>query len=740
MPRLLISSQPSKILRKRTVPTVSALAMLAVAGLATPIAAQTALPGIVVQGASLEQRPVRRRAPQSSTATTTAPTPAPGATSSAQSAPQEADDASEAVEQGDALVAGVPLRQIGSAVTVIESREIERQQARTAADILRNQPGVTITQQGSVGALTQIRLRGEDSKYTRVLIDGIDASTTKDGAFDLSILSAEEIERIEIVRGPLSALYGPGTVGGVVNVITRRPQGPASATLRVEGGSFGTRDIAARLGGGSEAGYLSVKGQWRDVRGFNITPQGFEKDGTRLGTFGVRAGVALGASAMLEATLRHTEKRAEYDDFGADFVTPPAQKPFHTADDAANVLRQRQTLAGLRLAWDSFGGALTQAVRFNYNNDVSRNRFETLPGTPFFFPPVRINNSNDVSTRTNYGYNVTWRVPGISLGRHVLSGLVERGTEAYTPFSDFSTMFGNFNGDGVKRERNRFSFAGEWRGVFADRLSVTAGARHDINDTFKDTTTWRLALSHDLREWGLRPHASIGTAVKLPGMYDQFGPNADRYRSNPNLKPERGFGYDIGLEQRYLGGRFVLDTTYFNSRLEDRIALNGFDPVTSQSFPINLEGVSKRQGVEISANYHVTQAFMLGLAYTYTDARTPEGAREWRRVPHGLRATAGYGFHEGRGQISVSALYNSRTPDVVFANPSFARSTLLLDNYWRVDMAASYKITPQVELYGRLENAFNAKYQEVYGYNTAGFGAYAGVKVRLGPPETASGR
>ncbi|MEQ1650276.1 MAG: TonB-dependent receptor plug domain-containing protein, partial [Hyphomicrobiaceae bacterium] len=452
----------------------SACALSALVVSAPQVSAQTVLPGIVVEGATLEKAPVTRPrvAPQVVEAPAIAPKALPKAAQKSSSVPQQKAASvatptqvatqpsvgSNSVIGGSAgdVAGGVPTRQLGSAVTVIAGKDLEQQQVRTVAEALRGQPGVTINTYGSVGSVTSVSLRGEKSKYTRVIIDGVDASTTKDGDLDFSTLSTESIERIEVIRGPMSALYGSGAMGGVINIITKAPKGPLSGSVRVEGGSFGTKDLAGTIGGGGDNGYLSVSGQLRDIKGFNISPSGFESDGTRLGTVNVRAGVTLAPTAKLDFTLRHTEKKAAYDAFGADFVTPASQRPYQTADDADNVLRQKQSLAGVRLSWDSFGGALTQELKSTYNRDVSVNRETGLPGTPWYFAPATVVNSSDKSTRLNYGYGLTYRVAQPSAdAKHTFSGLIERETETFTPFSDYDTFFGDYNGDGIERRRNR---------------------------------------------------------------------------------------------------------------------------------------------------------------------------------------------------------------------------------------------------------------------------------------------
>ncbi|HEU0062342.1 MAG TPA: TonB-dependent receptor plug domain-containing protein, partial [Hyphomicrobiaceae bacterium] len=221
----------------------AAAAALALQFLSSSASAQqsVALPGITVQGATLERG--RVQAPSSPTA------PPPSS--------QAAADATAA----DATALGVPIETIGNAVTVITGEDLRRQQVRSAADALRGLPGVAVNRQGGVGSITQVRIRGAEANHTLVLIDGIEANNSTDGEFDFSNLSAEDIERIEVIRGPMSSLHGSNAVGGVINIITRRGRGPMTASLRAETGSFATNDIVARLSGGNDRANLSISAQ-----------------------------------------------------------------------------------------------------------------------------------------------------------------------------------------------------------------------------------------------------------------------------------------------------------------------------------------------------------------------------------------------------------------------------------------------------------------------------------------------
>ncbi len=685
--------------------------------------AQTTLPEITVEGGTLARpRAVapRETAPAAVPAPAAPSRPAGKRLSQPQAAPVAAPpadpDPNQLLSGGQGSAAGIPANQLGTAVTVVSGADLQLQQVRHAGDALRGLPGVELTGTGSVGALTQVRIRGAEGRHTRVIVDGIDVNTTKDGEFDFSNLLAEEIEKIEVVRGPMSGLYGSGALGGVINIITRDGKGPVRLMVRTEAGSFGTKDVAARLSGGNENAWGAVSGQWRDMSGFNIAPNGTEKDGTRIGQFAIKGGFKVGETARIDLNLRHVDKRAEYDDFGA------VVRPLRTADDADFVLRDRGTTAGGRLLWDTFGGALTHEFKANYAASRADNLGRPTAG---FFAGALLR-SKDEGDRKTLGYAATYRLnTPVLLAKHEFTAQLQKQWETFTPFSE---GYGFFDGNGTRHQRNQLSAAGEWRGVFADRLALTAGVRRDDNDTFQDFTTWRSSVSYDWREVGLRPHASVGTAAKIPGMYDQFGPNLTDYQSNPNLKPETSFGWDAGLEARFLSGRALIDVTYFKHDLKDKIGLTGFDLTTFRSFPENALGTSTRQGIEVAGRYLVTPGLSLGLAYTYTDARQPNGDRELRRAPHGGRADVRYVFNEGKGNVSLAAIYNGSKPDRVF-DASFTGSTLTLDPYWLMQVAASYKISPNIEIFGRVENALNSKYQEIFGYNTAGVAAYAGVRV-----------
>ena len=683
--------------------------------LCAPALAQqpTELPPIVVQGATLAPPPSR---PASTPAQQAATAPA----------------ASDSQASGE-TVGGVPAYTIGNAISIVTGQQLREQQVRNGAEALRGLPGVEVSRSGGFGNFTQVRIRGAEGNQTLVLIDGIEANNLSDGEFDFSNLSAEDIERIEVIRGPMSGLYGSNAVGGVINIITRAGKGPPSATVRTEVGSFGTRDVAARVAGGSDRAHLAVSYHWRETDGFNIAPVGGEDDGSRFGTLLVRGGARLLPGVTLDFTVRRSDKRADRDGFGNVF-NPALNGTLATAFDDLSTLRDRILLAGANLRWDTMDGRLTQELRANYNGtiteDVDRSFFST---------------SKNVSQTDKFAYLATYRfdTPGL-WAKHTVSGRVEKEMERFS--SHFADTFPP--DDDKTNERGRVSYTGEWRGAFHDRLFLTAGIRRDDNDNFQDFTTWRTAASLLLPEINARPHASAGTAVKLPTMFEQFG-LTQFFTPNPNLTPEESFGWDAGVEFTFHKGRVIFDVTYFHSNLTNKINGFVFDPIIGNFTAINLPGESTREGVEISARYKVAPNLTLGGAYTYLDARNPDGAREIRRPPHSARADVAYTFHEGRGTATLAAIYNGTMEDSAFrlVNSPFppppltfaAAGRVDLDPYWLVNATASYKVQRGVEVFGRVENLLDQRYQEVFGFESAPIAAYAGVKLTFGGPDDIGG-
>jgi vitamin B12 transporter len=651
--------------------------------------AQVQLPPITVQGATLE-------APRASTGKGTSAGSPTGKNSKSETEEADTD--------------GVPAASVGNSVTVITREDLQRQQVRQVADALRSLPGVAVNRSGAYGNFTQVRIRGAESNHTLVLIDGVEANNTTDGELDFSNLSADDIERIEVIRGPMSALYGSSAVGGVINIVTRSGQGPLMLTLKTEAGSLGTGDVAARLSAGNPWAHFALSTHWRNTDGFNISPFGSEPDGMHLRSLNFRGGVKLFEGLTLNLSLRQVDKTADRDGFGGP-------GPLLTAtDDPLSSLHDRLFVGGVQLQWETLNKQLTHQLHLKYNSS-------TISDTDLGFGPPAFLTSN-IGERTTYGYLGTYRFDTLALWsvKHALSALIEKDTETFVPEGNL--------GDGIRRERGRLSFAGEWRGAFADQVFITAGARHDDNSVFSDFTTWRLAGAWALKPLGLRPHASAGTAVKFPAMFEQFGVFPAFFVANPNLVPEEARGWDGGIELA-LGRATTLDLTYFHADLTNKITSSGFTV-------INVPGVSTRDGIELALRTRFSPSLTGTFAYTYLLAEDAEGVQEIRRPRHAGRVDLAYVFAGGKGSANLGVVYNGAMTDNAFKS-DFSLQNVLLDPYWLVNAALSYKLQQGVELFGRVENLLDQRYQEVFGYEAAPITAFAGVKLTFGGPDGVAG-
>jgi vitamin B12 transporter len=720
--------------------------LLVAASLAHPSVgrAQQSLPGLVVQGATLEPPPKPVAVPQAVVEPKPAPVPkatakavqaapaakaapkaaaaapvvaskpvpqqavAPSATGAGVPSVGEAGSASNAGETSTAATGGIAADKVGTSVTVVTAQDIKNQQIRNGADALRSLPGVSVSRSGTSAGLTQVRIRGAEGNHTLVLIDGIVANSAIDGEFDFSDLSADDIERIEVIRGAQSGLYGSGAIGGVINIITKGGKGPLTVTAKVEGGSMRTRDVSLGISGGNDKGYVALSGHIRDSNGFNVAPQrdpgnpGFsDKEDSRLASFSLKVGGKITEAGHVDVVLKNIDKSGARDGFGGSAALA-------TAVDDASRFSSNTWLAGVNLRFDMLDGALTHVIRANRNSSL---RVDDDRSFGLF-------HTENLSVADKIGYLVTYRfaTPMMFAAKHSVSGLIEQESELFKPRTDFR--------DPEDFTRKRLATVGEYRGEFGDRVFLNGSVRHDDNDKFQDYTTWRAAISVKLPELNMRPHASVGTGVKMPGLNEQFGIYGG-FIANPNLRPEESFGWDAGVEFTALAGRASLDVTYFKTDLTNQIATQfvGFNYTA-----VNLTGDSHRQGIEVAGRLKASNQLTLGATYTYLDAKRPNGDQEVRRAPHSGRVDANYVFLDGKANANLAVTYNGQMRDVAVDTAAFAPVSVSLKDYTLVTAGASYKLRPEVEVFGRVENLLNQKYQEIYGYNTPGATAFAGMR------------
>ncbi len=696
------------------------LASAAIIGLPNWAAAQevaqavsTELPPIVVEGTTLA--PDAATKSKKKTEAKSVPVPAEGGKVPAQTGvpPAEFSDATPAFDGGVEYVeSGRLLQNQGTSVSVLTAEDLDRRQIRHAADALAALPGVSVSRSGGPQSVTSVRIRGAESNHTLVLIDGVEVNAA-DAAFDFSNLTADDIEQIEVLRGPQSALYSSGALGGVVNVRTKSGKGPLTVRVRGEIGTQNSQNGSLQVGGGNDQlhGIVTLAGYRTD--GYNLSLSGDEDDGARFSNISLSGGVQVFPGLKIDASYRRSETDAERDDFDFINIRPDGfegladtASEFNSVLEVGRVAATLETFDGKWVHQLAAGGTKTDLF------DIGRG---LSPGTGSF-----------ITERFNYSYRstVTIDTPGNPDVTHYLTGLVDHQTESFDQDSRFT-----FGSTLVDVDQDRTGFAGELRGEYWRSLYLSAGVRHDKNDLFEDFTNWHTSGSYRIPDSAFRVHASAGSGVKYPSLlelFGEFGPTG--FVGNPNLKPEESAGWDAGIETTLFGGRAIVDVTYFTQKLENEI-FTVFSPAYTVA---NRAGESEREGIEVTARMSVAPGLDVGAAYTYLRAREDTGLEEIRRPPHSGRLDVNYRFFNDRANINLAVAYKGDTFDEnfnYFVPPFGGTARLALDDYWLVTLAGSYEVAPGFQIYGRVENLLDEDYTEIIGIASAPLAAYVGVKL-----------
>lgn len=589
---------------------------------------------------------------------------------------------------------------IGSAVTIITRDDIERRQARYVSDLLRAVPGFAVSHTGVVGSQTQVRVRGSEANQVLVLIDGVRVNDPATGdEFRWEFLATTNIERIEIVRGPQSALWGSDAIGGVVHIITR--SGGAARKLRayVEGGSRNTLNAAMSGGIGGDNWSLGFGVEELTTDGSNISRSGNEKDEADLTTASLHAQFRPSAVLTIQLGARTVDAYSQFDaiDF---FVTGlPAD-----SDVATNAT---QNSGQLGVTVGTTGSRVRHRLTARYFGSDNR---ELTDGSK---------DGASQSDRVTLGYQAD-----IAMGRNLLSLALEH---EKTEFRQRGPVgFGDPNQDQAMRSTSAIV---DFQGHATESVSWLASVRFDDNSDFGNILTGRGSLAWDIAaKTTLR--ASIGTGQKAPTFIERFGFFPAQFIGNPGLDPERSLSYDVGIEQQ-LGETASLQVTVFRQDLRDEINGFAFDAAALLFTAENLDTKSKRTGLELGVHWDAADSLGISLNYTYTDA-SENGTRELRRPRHAGSVQADYGFHDGRGHLSLTADYGGTRLDTFFPPWPATPETVMLDDYWLVDLAVQYAVTEALQLFARASNLLDTGYEQVYGYRTPGRALYAGARVRFG--------
>ncbi|EAS46477.1 CirA protein [gamma proteobacterium HTCC2207] len=483
-----------------------------------------------------------------------------------------------------------------NAITVIDSKQLKNRAALSVSDLLRDVPGLAVSRSGVQGSATQIRVRGAEANHLLVLIDGVEANDpSQSDELNWGTLSAADIERIEVIRGPQSSLRGSDAMAGVVNIVTRRADRPLSVNLFSETGSFGTYHSGLSIGSkqGDFDGRLSVN--HIETEGENISRTGSEKDGYRNTNINLNAGWTVSDELRLSVAARQSDGMNEFDADG-DFDG--------LVDDQEKVSEFRNSTMRIQGDYVSADGRFQHKLVIAQSNNDNE-AFDTgVLGT------------YTSSTKYQYQYvgSAFWDESSQRLS--VLAEHEEEDFQQRGAIDDYG-IYGIYDPN-QDRERNTDSIAIEYRNDISDALSLAASARYDDNSEFDSANTVRVEAVYQLND-GTRLRSAYGTAIKNPTFTERFGFYTN-FIGNPSLEPEESTSWELGIDQMLFDNSLTLSATLFDTELKNEINGSAVDPVTFGYTAVNKEGKSQRQGVELTAIGTLTNSLSLNAAYTYTDS------------------------------------------------------------------------------------------------------------------------
>jgi vitamin B12 transporter len=597
---------------------------------------------------------------------------------------------------------------VGASVTVLEGDKLRTDGIPTVADALRTVPGLTVNHTGTRGSLTEVRMRGSEANHVLVLIDGIEVNALANSGFDFADFPVADVERIEVIRGPQSGIYGSNAHAGVISVITLSGKGLTKPRLdaKVEFGTMHSWATSANVRGANGPFYFSATFGGYETGGYNISRFGTERDGSRAFTGTLKTGIDINEFFNIEGVVRRINRSAAGDP--QDFT--PGSPTYGFVVDGNTRTNYESLAARVGAVLKLFDGRWVQTVNaklFDEKLTAFSNNLQSLTSD---------------GTRIAYDYKSTFLLNSNVFGgeRHVISVLADHRRELYS-----ASFF-----PGPTFEKRRIGIAGEYVLDLPTHTTLTGNLRHDWNEPFPNVNTWRLAVSQRFPMIGTRVHASVGRGVTDPDHTEVLGfPGLFPILPNPNVRPESSIGWDLGMEQPLWDGRAVVDVTFFSTDFKDKIEATfvGFNTLF-----VNAKGTAHRQGIEASAKVQILDWLSVAGTYTYTEAVTSLGVPEIRRPPHSGSIEFIALFAEGRGRATLGAVYNSTRRDIRFNDFPVPNSIVFLPATTILRAYVSYEITKLATVFARAENLLNKRYEEVFSYRAAPFAAYAGLKIRLG--------
>lgn len=592
----------------------------------------------------------------------------------------------------------VPISGFTGSALVISAEQLEQRQTRDIADVLRDVPGVAVA---GVAGQTQIRLRGSEANHVLVLVDGIEVSDPFAGEFDIGTLQADIGARLEVLRGPQSALYGSDAIGGVVAYESASGRSVPGLAARLEGGTDHTINAALRYGASGDSWDAALSAVLVSTDGQPNARGGTRDIGRDSYTLAGKGSVEVTDALSLRGAARFIRTEGLFNDSDFDRTSPTFG---FTIDSPGSRFTNEAVYALVGATLDTLGGRWTHDLSAQIA-DVNRETFG-----PFG------QSSGSEGDRVKASY-----VSALAVASgHSLTFAADYEVEG------FRNAFAGSGGFTGRREIEQVGLVGEYR-YSGEHFDLAAALRHDINDLFRDATTFRVGAGYRITDT-TRLRAAVGSGVKNPGFFELYGFVDGRFIGNAALRPEKSTGWEAGVDQD-LGDTARLAVTYFDSELEGEI-FTTFPPPSFIATPANRATVSDQRGVEVSLNARLAQAWSLDAAYSYLDAQE-NGIEEVRRPNHIASAALTWSAPGDRASATLVVRHNGATPDVAFTDPSFVPVRVTLDDYTLVNLNARVTLAEGVNGFARVDNLLDQRYEQVFSFVSPGRSAVVGVEARF---------
>jgi len=564
----------------------------------------------------------------------------------------------------------VALRKIGSSLSVVSAEEITRHQLRTVAEAIDTTPGVSFNQSGGAGQPSSVYLRGSKAEHVKIYIDGIpinDPTTTADLP-DMAHLNTDQIEQIEVLRGPQSTLYGSDAIGGVINIRTKRGKGKPSHFIDMEAGSFNTIRTAIGSQGGTDKVDYSVSISRHETDGFSALNGSSENDGYKNTTLHSRIGFKPVENAGIDFIFRHVDAQGEYDNGFA--LNPPSDRSRFDTDQT--FLRSEGFLSLFDGQWEQKAGVSLTTI----DRDYSWGGYEGKILHADWQNNIFINEMNTLTAGAEW----------------------ER--------EDYKDSFGGkYNDESIGLYLQDQINLGE-------NFFGTLGVRHEDHQQAGDATTYRLTGAYLIAPTRTKLKASLGTGFRSPSLYQLYAPFGT---GNSALQPEKSRGWDIGFEQTIIQDTLTGGITYFQSHLKNTISYDYGTYSYAQSAEVDT------RGLESFLDWTASDSVNVHLNHTYlkVDDKDPSNYAELRKPKHEVNVRVDIQATDALN-LWVNGSYVGKRDDI---------GGVELDDYLTLNLGGGFQVTSNVLIYARIENLTDEDYELVDGYGTAGISAYAGAKI-----------